>query len=263
MTDWSPVRAQCSEATVIFHDDVPGQATVINRSQCDHTYTLIVWGYRSDTDQRELAHHSVLVRAGGTALLSVGFPEECGTVYQQDVYMDLPPLSPGQRYSLSDVSNAVFWAPGVLWSACGGWMFTPQPVNGVLPPGVVPSTRSVCELQAFAHVGEMQVSGGQASIQLGLRNGYDNVVVYLLAYGSATAFPIINGHAEPTFPQTLVNQVSFVIRAGPAQTISIPVPAHVTAYQIDAGCVPGPATLHSRQDYPGAAFLEAAVRNNP
>ena len=116
---------------------------------------------------------------------------------------------------------------------------------------------------AFAQIDEMQVIGGIASIRLRLRAGYDNVTVYLLAYGSPTPFPpAAGGRLTPTFPQTLVNQAQFVIRAGPAQTISIPVPLHVTAYQIDAGCVPGPVTLFNRQTYPPWAFLEAALGNN-
>ena len=264
LSDWTPVNAPCNEATVDFHDVTLGHAVVTNRSQCDNTYTLIAWEFVSETEQRALAYHTMLVPAGHSALLSIGFAEKCGQLYQRDVYMNLPPIAPGALYTLSDVANAVFWATGELRRGrCGGGSPPSDPPSSLAPVLDAPPPVGQCARAAFAQIDRMEVSGGRASIALRLRAGYDNITVYLLAYGSATLFPVVNGRVVPTFPQTLIQQAQFVIRAGAAQTISIAIPPHVTAYQIDAGCVPGPLTLHNRQSYPSDAFLEAAVGNNP
>lgn len=122
---------------------------------------------------------------------------------------------------------------------------------------------STCELATFSQIDDMVVAGGLASITLRLRAGYDNVPVYLMVYGADTHFPTVNGVVVPAFPQTLRDQRVFLLRAGPAQTISIPVSSAIVAWQVDAGCVPGPSILRNRQDYPSWAFLEAAVGNNP
>jgi hypothetical protein len=107
----------------------------------------------------------------------------------------------------------------------------------------------------------MSVTGTTASISLMLAPGYDNVVVYLMSYWSPQAFPQVGGRYQPLFPQTLSHQRVFTLRAGSVQTISIELPIQGVGWQIDAGCVPGPATLNNRASYPSAAFLEAAVGN--
>lgn len=152
--------------------------------------------------------------------------------------------------------------PGIAQGHFAGMFFGLVYDYGVdcqLPPVLNPT----CERAAFAQIDHLVVAGGLASITLRLQDGYDHVPVYLLVYGADQPFPTVDGRVVPTFPQTLVDQRVFVLRAGPATTISIPVSPAIVAWQVDAGCVPGPSILHSRQDYPAWAFLEAAVGNNP
>jgi hypothetical protein len=269
----TPNPTLCSEAMVWFDDTTPSRVEVQNLSTCAHTYTLIVWQYHSEWDQSEVARHGVRLEPGEFAELNVGLPEHCGITYQRDVYMDLPVIPATQRYSLLDALNHTFWAAGHLLTipGCAG---PPMPVvNPVtppvvpppnLPPPVVPPLSSgshACERASFAEVTDLVVSGGRASITLRLAPGYDNVVVYLLAYSSPQVFPVVGGRTQPLFPQTLVQQLTFTLNAGPAQTIAIDVPTVGTGWQVDAGCLPGPAILNGRQDYPASAFLEAAVGN--
>lgn len=252
----TPVNArECAEARIDFHDTMLGTAVVTNLSKCEHSYTLVVWDYRSEFDQVPLAAHSMTIAPGGSALLSLAFTEQCGKTYQRDVFMDLP-LAQGQLPSLLDAMQRTYWVTGSLVAS------TAQCPSGVQPPRTLPPppvSKTTCERAAFASVGTMTVTGGIASIPLRLNAGYDRVVVYLLAYVSATPFIPSGERWIPTFPQTLSSQQSFIVRAGVSQTFSLPVPLNARAWQVDAGCVPGPAVLRSRGDYPAWAFLEAAL----
>jgi hypothetical protein len=98
---------------VVFDPAQLGHVTINNTSDTTDRFTFIVWNATDPVNQVNVAQSTASIDAGGTKDITVGFPETCGTKYQRDVYLNLPDNT--GKYTLSDVGNYLFAAPGIFW----------------------------------------------------------------------------------------------------------------------------------------------------
>jgi hypothetical protein len=275
---------------------------VKNLSDKDHRYTFAVWEFHSETNQTLVKASSAIIPSGEVQDLTVDLQPKCNTTYQPDVYVDNPGsfttfndvqnykfLAPGVLWH-SDNSNCPT-AP-VCTTDCtpvppcttnctppppscpAGYTGTPP--NCIPPPACpsgyagtypncIPPPSDDCSFKSFSRRSTMIVTGDVAHMNLQLAPGYDNVTVYFMAYGSKTRFPAdeFGKSIMPTWPQHRVYLEKFVIRAGPAQTISLLVARNYPwlGYQNDASCKEGPEYLPHRGL--NSPLLGSTSGNNP
>lgn len=119
-----------STSGVVF-DALLGKVTITNTGDTSRKFTYIIWNANDLVNQVQQVAQSAQIPAGETREISVAFPETCGARYQRDVYLDLPGDGP---YTMSDVGNYFFAAPGVMVveGACA-------------PPPVVPPPPARCQ----------------------------------------------------------------------------------------------------------------------
>jgi hypothetical protein len=98
-----------------------GRVTLTNAHSIPMDYTFIVWRYVSDDEQINKGQASYRLLPGETRVLTVGVQEECGATYARSVSVGIAGVPDANPFTMSDLRNYPFYAPGGLWIelACG------------------------------------------------------------------------------------------------------------------------------------------------
>lgn len=118
--DGANLNCQPGTNVAQFAPDQLGKVTVTNSSSCTNDYTFIVWSLRG-SERMNVAQMSRRLGPGETGVITVGLNEACGARYERDVYFGVAGVPGQNRFTFSDVANAVVYAPGATWdeASCG------------------------------------------------------------------------------------------------------------------------------------------------
>lgn len=132
---------------VVWDPNQLGHVTVTNNGSVPARFTLIVFDATDEGNQQNVAqfpasNDTSTVAPGATVELTVGLQEKCGAKYQRDVFLNVPVSQSTNPYSMSDVANYFYAAPGVYW-------YAPKCDEPPTPPRTPPPP--TCEVNASTY----------------------------------------------------------------------------------------------------------------
>ncbi len=114
---------------VWFDPQQLGHATV--KAEAGATYTLVVWDATDEVNQVFRAQAIGSGSAGSTLDLTLGMAVDPCVRYQRDIYRNLPKQD---RYTLAEVQDALYAAPGAFWGPSEHCRVPPPPTPPIEPP---------------------------------------------------------------------------------------------------------------------------------
>lgn len=215
-----------------YAPDQLGRVDVTNTTDTAGVFTFVVWDANDLTNQIDRARTSATIAPHQTVTLTVGLSVDPCVRYQRDVYLNLPTAGP---YTLSDVGNYFYDAPGVLWG--------PTQTCRTTTTTTIPVVRR-CVPEAFSAVSTNH-AGGIETATITVPSGLGGFVAYLISWGVPEPFAF----GLVPLPQTRVYLTTQTLHDGVnVMTVTLADAQTWPAWQIEGGCEPGPEILTSAQD---------------